>query len=89
MSPTLGNHDTFPLGKFDLHSPNGDEFFNSWSSAWEDMIIEPDAIAKFKQWGYYSATLTSKNGAGLGATPTKVISLNTNFCVWANFEAYS
>lgn len=53
------------------------------------MIIEPDAIAKFKQWGYYSATLTSKNGAKIGATPTKVISLNTNFCVWANFEAYS
>ena len=51
--------------------------------------MEPEAIEKFKDWGYYSATLTYKNGTKIGKTPTKIISINTNFCVWGNFYMYA
>ena len=86
--PTMGNHDTYPLDKFNFHKPAGDEFFNSWKSAWDKFLVEPEAIDTFSKWGYYSAYLTYKNGTKIGKTPTKIISMNTNFCLWANFEAF-
>ena len=74
---TVGNHDTFPENSFKASKPGQNPVLSQWSSKY----INPSKYPHFADYGYYSVDMNlGKN------VPTKVISLNTNFCYQFNWE---
>lgn len=52
----------------------------------EPFLTSKEQIKTFEDWGYYSAPLTFQNGTKIGDGKSKLISINTNFCYYWNWQ---
>ncbi len=59
------------MNVFDYFDGSSNWLIQGLSEAWAD-FLGPEALATFKNWGYYSKTIPSKN--------LKIISLHTQAC---------
>lgn len=75
--PIQGNHDTWPVNVQDFSAPNSNIPINAFSDLWLDWL-EPETIANYVKYGYYSQTLKLKDGRVYNNT--KLIGINTQAC---------
>jgi len=83
--PCIGNHDTYPQDVINMQVPHGNEAINKWSPAWDDMIKDPEQIKNWRDWNYFVLPFEDSQGNAIGATPTKIISINSNICYQFNW----
>ena len=74
MFPCLGNHDTWPVNNENFAKGGDCPAIAQAADMWAEWL-GPEAVAKFKQFGYYSKPLELKDGRNF--PQTKVIVLNT------------
>lgn len=79
--PIQGNHDTWPINYQDFTYPGTNNAINSIAEAWSNWL-NPSTKETFKQYGYYSQTLTLKETQ---LKNTKVLALNTMACNSGNW----
>lgn len=81
--PIQGNHDTWPVNVQDFSQANSNIPINAFHDLWLDWL-EPETIANYAKYGYYSQTLKLKDGRVFNTT--KLIGINTQACNNMNWE---
>ena len=78
--PIQGNHDTWPVDIQDFSaSAKGTNYpINHFKSYWSDWL-EPEALEKFGEYGFYSMPFKIKNGKTV-PNGSRIIAYNTQFC---------
>lgn len=72
--PIQGNHEAWPVNVQDFSEANSNIPINSFYSQWVDWL-EPETLANYAKFGYYSQTLKLKDGRVYNTT--KLIGINT------------
>lgn len=78
-----GNHDTWPINIQDFSQSYSNIQINALAPLWYEWL-SPEAVVKFAEHGYYSEYLKFKDGRV--SNTTKVIAMNTQVCIYLNWN---